>query len=140
MPAAPPFRPNHLGLSSVKLENITYDAARHPILTVSGADLISGTPIYDIKPYIKFTDCHEDAVSGFADTNDFPSLEVEINDEWLNRVPKEKHETLFSILKSDPRPAYQHDEDRVYGFRFADYEIRFSVKGTTLTVVAIEGV
>lgn len=133
-----PFRPNNLGLSSVKLERIEYRENRSPVLIVSGADLMDGTPIYDIKPYIRFTDSHEDAVSGFADTADFPMLEVHISDSLLRQIPEEKHETLKTILKNDPRPAYHSDGERIYGFRFADKEIKFNVKDHQLFVISIE--
>lgn len=131
-----PFRPNALGLSSVKLEKIEFDEKRKPTLFVSGADLISGTPIYDIKPYIKFTDSHKDAISGFAETTDFPLLEVEIKEELLNKIPKEKRDVLLDILKNNPRPAY-HEKEREYGFSFSDYEIKFTVNENRLTVLNI---
>ena len=131
-----PFRPNNLGLSSVRLEKVEIINSK-PVLTVSGADLVSGTPIYDIKPYIKFTDSHPEAVSGFADTEEFPVLEVKIDKTLLDRIPDEKQNTLFEILKNDPRPAYHDDENRDYGFRFSDYEIKFTVKNDTLEVTDI---
>lgn len=133
-----PYRPNSLGLSSVKLEKIEYDEKGHPVLTVSGADLLSGSPIYDIKPYIKFTDSHRDAVSGFADSVNFNILDVEIDDGLLAKIPKEKRSAFISILSNDPRPAYQNDSERIYGFGFAEFEIKFRVKDSTLTVLSIE--
>lgn len=132
-----PFRPNHLGLSSVRLERIEYDEQRHPMLIVSGADLISGTPIYDIKPYIRFTDSHEDAVSGIADSVPFHRLEVVIPEALEAKIPAEKREALRAILTDDPRPAYQQDNERQYGFSFANNEIQFKVEGNTLTVTNI---
>lgn len=134
-----PYRPNGLGLSSVKLEAVQYDDKRHPMLLVSGADLMNGTPIYDIKPYIPFTDCHSDAAAGFVDSTPFPVLQVSISEKLLQKIPSDKHQTLFTILENDPRPAYQEDADRVYGFPFAGYEIHFTVKDGLLTVTEIDG-
>ena len=131
-----PYRPNGLGLSSVKLERIEFDEKRSPILIVSGADLVSGTPIYDVKPYIKFTDSHDDAVSGFCENNEFHELEVVADDELLRRIPKEKQSVLLDILKNDPRPAY-HKDEREYGFFFADYEIKFIVENDELKITEI---
>lgn len=131
-----PFRPNNLGLSSVKFIKSEFKNGVLT-LTVSGADLIDGTPIYDIKPYIKYTDSREDAISGFADTEEFNLLEVEIPEELLKTIPEEKRKTLFTILENDPRPAYQEDGDRVYGFEFADFEIKFKVENNILTVTEI---
>ena len=108
-------------------------------LTVSGADLIDGSPIYDIKPYIRFTDSHEDAVSGFADTEEFPLLKVEIAPALLSRLPESKRETLLRILENDPRPAYQNEDGRTYGFPFSDFEIHFTVENGTLKVTGIDG-
>lgn len=124
-----PFRPNNLGLSSVKLIKV-----QDGKLIVSGADLMDGTPIYDIKPYIKFTDSHEDAISGFVDENEFHELNVHDNGLFDNIECKE---TLILILSSDPRPAYQNDSEREYGFKFAQYEIKFKVKDNDLFVLSI---
>lgn len=132
-----PFRPNNLGLSSVKLEAVRYDAQRHPVLLVSGADLMNGTPIYDIKPYIQFTDAHTDAVSGIADAVPFHQLQVIIPPALEAAIPEEKREGLRTILREDPRPAYQEDNTREYGFSFAGKEIKFKVEGDTLTVTNI---
>ncbi|MBR6392056.1 MAG: tRNA (N6-threonylcarbamoyladenosine(37)-N6)-methyltransferase TrmO [Eubacterium sp.] len=128
-----PFRPNNLGLSSVKLVKSEFKNGTLT-LTVNGADLIDGTPIYDIKPYVKYSDCHENAVSGFADSEEFNILKVEIDNQLLNKLPKEKRQTLLTILENDPRPAYQNDSERVYGFEFAEFEIKFTVEGNTLKV------
>lgn len=133
-----PFRPNNLGLSSVRLECIEYDSQGKPLLIVSGADLMNGTPIYDIKPYIAFSDSHADAKCGFVDSNKFPILSVICDKELLTVLPKEKQETLIEILSNDPRPAYQDDSEREYGFKFAGYEIKFVVKENILTVLSIE--
>ncbi|MBR7072187.1 MAG: SAM-dependent methyltransferase, partial [Eubacterium sp.] len=121
------------GLSSVKLVKSEFKNGTLT-LTVNGADLIDGTPIYDIKPYVKYSDCHENAVSGFADSEEFNILKVEIDNQLLNKLPKEKRQTLLTILENDPRPAYQNDSERVYGFEFAEFEIKFTVEGNTLKV------
>ena len=128
-----PFRPNNLGLSCVKLERIEGNS-----LIVSGADLISGTPIYDIKPYVPYSDCIPDAIGGFTENRDFNTLEVELNEELAKNLTKKQTQTLLQILKNDPRPAYHNDENRIYGFKFADFEIKFRVKGNKLTVLNIE--
>lgn len=131
-----PFRPNPIGLSSVKLEEVVKDKNNNVTLIVSGADLVSGTPIYDIKPYITFSDCHTDAVCGFADENKTHKLNVNIDDHILNKIEKEKQKTLIEILEGDPRPAY-HGDGRQYGFAFAGKEIKFTVADNTLTVTEI---
>ena len=131
-----PFRPNNLGLSSVKL--IKSDFKKGILtLTVSGADLIDGTPIYDIKPYVKYSDCHTDAVSGFADTEEFPQLKVEFEGQLEKKIPENKVKALITILENDPRPAYHKENGRSYGFEFADYEIKFTVEDKTLRVTEI---
>ncbi len=132
-----PFRPNNLGLSSVRLKKIEITEGA-PVITVSGADLISGTPIYDIKPYIPFTDSHPDASAGFVESNEFPLLDVEISEDLLSIIPEEKRQTLLTILKNDPRPAYHDDGDRTYGFNFAGFEIKFRVKDNKSEVISIE--
>ncbi len=132
-----PFRPNNLALSSVKLEKAEIINGA-PVLSVSGADLINGTPIYDIKPYIRFTDSHPDAVSGFVEENEFPLLDVKIDGTLLSLIPESKRNTLLTILKNDPRPAYHSDSGRVYGFKFAGYEIKFRVNNNEAEVISIE--
>lgn len=127
-----PFRPNNLGLSCVKLEGIENGS-----LIVSGADLMNGTPIYDIKPYVKYSDSIENAVSGFTDETPFNALEVEFNTK-TDMLSAEQLENLRQILKNDPRPAYHSNEERVYGFGFAGFEIKFRVEGGTLYVLKIE--
>lgn len=122
-----PFRPNEIGLSSVRLEKIAHDNNNGTVLVVSGADLMDGTPIYDIKPYIP-ADCHPDATKGFTTQNNDYQLEVEFPDEMLDFLPEEKRQALVDIIAQDPRPAY-HDDERIYGFRFAEYEVKFKVKG-----------
>jgi tRNA-Thr(GGU) m(6)t(6)A37 methyltransferase TsaA len=129
-----PFRPNPIGLSCVKLESIEFSESLGPILHVSGADLMNGTPIFDIKPYIPYADCHPEASGGFSKKSDYHKLSVEISNEFLPLVPKDKLDALIGVLEQDPRPAYQNDPDRIYGFEFAEMEIRFSVNGDKLTV------
>ena len=133
-----PFRPNALGLSSVKLESIDFDEKLGPVLTVSGADLMDGTPIYDIKPYLPHTDCHPDALGGFADQFVDYALDVVFPEEWLAMIPEDKREALSGILAQDPRPSYIDDPERVYGFNFLDMDVRFRVRDGVLTVCEIE--
>lgn len=131
-----PFRPNPIGLSSVKLLG-TVKTAKGTALRVSGADLMNGTPIYDIKPYLPYTDCHPDAVGGFADQRLKDSLEVDFPDELLNLIPQNKKAALLELLSEDPRPHYISDCERVYGFEFADFEIKFRVENNLLIVVDV---
>jgi len=131
-----PFRPNPIGLSSVRLIR-TEETDDGVCLVVSGADLMDGTPIYDIKPYIPFSDSHPDAVGGFADEHFNDGLSVFVPDSLLEVVPSEKRGALLEILRQDPRPSYHKDPDRIYGFPFAGFEIRFKVDGETLEVVSI---
>ena len=133
-----PYRPNALGLSSVKLESIDFDEKLGPVLTVSGADLMDGTPIYDIKPYLPHTDCHPDALGGFADQFVDYALDVVFPEEWLAMIPEDKREALCGILAQDPRPSYIDDPERVYGFNFLDMDVRFRVQDGVLTVCEIE--
>lgn len=131
-----PFRPNSLGLSSVKIESIRTDQALGPVITVSGADLMDGTPIYDIKPYIS-TDVHADALFGFqAQTADY-CLRVIVPPALLERVPARLREGLLEVLSQDPRPSYQDDPKRVYGIAFAGLDVRFTVENGVLTVVDV---
>lgn len=132
-----PFRPNPLGLSSVRLEKITTENNK-PVLTVSGADLVNGTPIYDIKPYIKYSDSHDDAVCGFVDEKKFNILTVNGIEKFRDWLTKEQYETLTIILSNDPRPAYQRECDREYGFKFGGKEIKFKVADNVLTVTEIK--
>ncbi len=133
-----PFRPNPIGLSCVKLERVEYSASLGPVLHVSGADLMNNTPIYDIKPYLPYTDAHPEANGGFAQT--VPDRRVRVDDPQgcLSRVDKTKRDTLTEVLRSDPRPTYQHDPTRVYGFGFAGYEVKFCVNDGVLTVLDIQ--
>lgn len=130
-----PFRPNRLGLSSLKIKKIDLEAPDAPIIYVSGADLMNGTPIYDIKPYVK-GDMHPDAAFGFTSTNPFPTLKVEIP-EHLAAKMGDKLAALTKVLENRPIPAYQNEPDRVYGMCFAEKEIKFKIDDTVLTVIDI---
>ena len=132
-----PFRPNPIGLSSVKLEKVEIDPKFGPILHVSGADLMDGTPIYDIKPYIAYTDSHPEAVSGFATTPAEFLLEVNFPESLLQKVPESQRKSLTDVLAHDPRPQYQDDPDRVYGMVFGGMEVKFKVEERLLTVVEV---
>ncbi len=131
-----PYRPNPIGLSSVRLLGISY-GAEGPVLTVSGADLMDGTPIYDIKPYLSFTDSHPEAVCGFAEQTAREGLEVSVSESLLAAVPEEKREGLISLLSQDPRPHYIDDPEREFGFAFSGLEVHFTVKDGILTVTDI---
>jgi tRNA-Thr(GGU) m(6)t(6)A37 methyltransferase TsaA len=132
-----PFRPNPIGLSSVRLEHIEFDAKLGPVLYVTGADLMDGTPIFDIKPYIAYTDSHPDAVSGFASTPAEYLLEVDFAEELLQKVPESQRESLIEVLAHDPRPQYHADPERVYGMEFGRMEVKFKVNHDLLTVLEI---
>ena len=132
-----PFRPNPLGLSCVRLEAIRYDAALGAVLDVSGADLMDGTPIYDVKPYLPYADCKPEAVGGFAASGEGRLLTVRADETLLAGLPTRTREALLGVLAHDPRPSYQNDPDRVYGMAFGGCEVRFSVDGETLTVRSV---
>ena len=132
-----PFRPNPIGLSCVKLEGVGLSAPDGPVLYVSGADLVDGTPILDIKPYLPYADCRPEAVGGFAGEAPDGRLAVDFPSELLERVPEHSREALAGVLAQDPRPHYQHDPQRVYGFGFAGVEVRFRVADGVLTVVDV---
>lgn len=133
-----PFRPNALGLSLVSLESIEFTKEYGPLLHVAGADLLDGTPIYDIKPYLKYVDSKEDAISGFADTYSNYALQVEFPEELLQKIPENKREAVICVLSNDPRPSYQDNPERIYGMEFSDYEIKFTVRQQCLFVCAVE--
>lgn len=133
-----PYRPNSLGLSSVKLEAIEHHQEYGTVLIVSGADLMDGTPIFDIKPYIPYTDSHPDAVGGFASQPVEEKLDVIISDDMLKLLPEEKRSGLVSVLALDPRPQYHNDPERVYGFEFAGFEVKFKVQEDVLTVTELQ--
>lgn len=132
-----PFRPNALGLSAVRLEAVEPDTPRGPVLHVSGADLLDGTPIYDVKPYIPYADAIPEASGGFTDRVDRLLLAVDCPPDLLERVPPEKREALLAVLAQDPRPQYQNDPARIYGMSFADVEVRFQVVEGRLMVTEI---
>ena len=132
-----PFRPNPIGLSSVRLDRVEITAEHGPVIYVRGADLVDGTPIFDIKPYIPYADSHPEAVGGFASAPAGETLTVVIPPEQLEKVPESRREALRGVLAQDPRPHYQNDPNRVYGFQFAGMEVRFSVAEQTLTVLEI---
>ena len=132
-----PFRPNPIGLSSVKLESIELETARGPVLHVSGIDLRLNTPIYDIKPYLPYVDCHTDATGGFAHEVKDYELQVEFTQELLEKIPQEKQAAIIAVLKQDPRPSYHNDPTRKYGVSFAGFDVRFVVEENVLTVVEV---
>ena len=122
-----PFRPNSLGLSSVRLLGVEHTEDFGTVLHVGGADLMEGTPIFDIKPYIPYGDCHPEATGGFTDRAGQFLLQVDFPARLLAMLPEEKREAVLGVLSHDPRPSYQHQPDRVYGLSFAGYDIRFTV-------------
>jgi tRNA-Thr(GGU) m(6)t(6)A37 methyltransferase TsaA len=130
-----PFRPNALGLSSVRIQRIELDSTSGPVIHVLGADLMDGTPIYDIKPYIVYADCHPDARSGFVDSRSWPKLEVVIPEEIAKNYQPERLSVLRKILELDPRPHYQNDPHRIYGMPFDGTDVRFFVENGVLTVI-----
>ncbi|WP_297200788.1 tRNA (N6-threonylcarbamoyladenosine(37)-N6)-methyltransferase TrmO [uncultured Flavonifractor sp.] len=133
-----PFRPNPIGLSCVKLEEIKKDPVLGPVLVVSGADLMDGTPILDLKPYLPYADAHPEATGGFTGNVGGTTLRVECPPELLEAVPQDKRQALLGVLSRDPRPSYQHDPSRVYGMAFAGLEVGFTVDGDTLYVCRVE--
>ena len=133
-----PFRPNSVGLSALKLDGVEFSEKEGVVLHVSGADLLDGTPVYDIKPYLPYADSIPDAVGGFTESLEERRLEVEFPSDLLKRVNEGKREALRAVLAADPRPSYQNDPEREYGMRFAEYEVRFKVEGKRLTVTEVE--
>lgn len=132
-----PFRPNPIGLSSVKIERIELDTSRGPVIHVLGADLRHNTPIYDIKPYLPYADCHPDATGGFAEAVKDYELTVDFPAELLGRIPEGKREAVVEVLKQDPRPSYHTDSARIYGVAFAGFDVRFSVEDRVLHVADV---
>ena len=132
-----PFRPNPIGLSCVRLVEVRQDRALGPVLVVAGADLMDGTPIYDVKPYLPYADCKPDAVGGFAAQPKGADLTVDCPPALLDRVPEDKRSALLAVLAQDPRPQYQDDPARVYGMAFAGTEVKFRVAGGRLRVTEI---
>ena len=133
-----PFRPNPIGLSCVRLEGVGQDPELGPVLHVAGADLMDGTPIYDIKPYIPYADSHPEASAGFTAGLSPRLLEVEFPQRWLALVPEDRREALMGVLSHDPRPTYHSDPDRVYGLAFGGVDVRFTVREGVLTVCGVE--
>ena len=132
-----PFRPNPLGLSCVKLVSVDWDTPEGPVLNVAGADLLDGTPIYDIKPYLPYVDSHQDARGGFGAGKLDYAVTVNCPETLLTKLPEEKRQSLLDVLAQDPRPAYQEDPERVYGLSFAGFDVKFTVAEGTLTVTEI---
>lgn len=132
-----PFRPNSIGLSCVKLDSYEITKEHGPVLHVSGADMMDGTPIYDIKPYLPYTDSHPDALSGFAGNIGDYRLKVEFPEELLKLLPENKIQTIIDVLAEDPRPSYQNDPERRYGMSFGGFDIRFRVNERTLRVCEV---
>ena len=132
-----PFRPNNMGLSSVKLLGVEHTQEFGTVLHVGGADLMDGTPIFDVKPYISYSDCHTDATGGFTDTAGEFLLDVDFPAGLLEKLPENKRSAAIGVLSHDPRPSYQRKPDRIYGLTFAGYDIRFRVKDDILSVVEV---
>ena len=132
-----PFRPQSAGVASVQLEAIEHRPDVGPVLIVRGADLMDGTPIYDIKPYIPYADCHPDAAAGFTAQTQTHRLQVECPPELWETIPAAERDGLRGVLENDPRPSYQHDPERVYGMEFSGLEVHFVVDGAVLTVTGI---
>ena len=132
-----PFRPNPIGLSCVRLQRVELHTAEGPVLWVAGIDLLDGTPIYDVKPYLPYADCKPEAVGGFAASGEGRLLTVQADETLLAGLPARTREALLGVLAHDPRPSYQNDPDRVYGMAFGGCEVRFSVDGETLTVRSV---
>lgn len=132
-----PFRPNSIGLSSVKLEKIEFDEKLGTVLYVSGADLMNGTPIFDIKPYLPYSDCHTDALGEFALENTEGTLKIVCPENILMKIPQDIQKGLFETLSQDPRPAYQNDPNRIYGMSFGDKQVKFKVIGNELIIIEI---
>lgn len=132
------FRPNPVALSCVKIEEIHLDGVNGPEIIVSGADLMDGTPIIDIKPYLPYADARPEALGGFAEAVRQIKLDVQASPDILNKLSKDKQQALLEVLEQDPRPAYQEDPERIYGFTFAGKEIKFKVQGTTAQLIDIK--
>ena len=133
-----PFRPNNLGLSCVKFDRVENDPKLGPVIYVRGADLMDGTPIYDIKPYVAYADAHPEARSGFVDKTEWQPLQVELPDDLAAKVPADHIESLKATLAQDPRPRYHDDPNRIYGMPFLNLDVRFKVADNVLTVVEIK--
>lgn len=132
-----PFRPNAIGLSSVKLEQVKLSGEDGPELIVSGVDLMDGTPILDIKPYLSYVDCHSEATEGFRGNGWGRTLRVDFPDVMLQKVPEQQRNALLGVLANDPRPSYHNDPDRIYGFSFGKQEVKFQVSQGVLRVIDV---
>ena len=132
-----PFRPNPIGLSCVRLLGVDLEAEEGPVLRVGGADLLDGSPIFDVKPYLPYADAHPEASGGFALQRQQGSLRVDAPADLLCRIPEDRRQALLDVLAQDPRPGYQHDPTRRYGFSFDGLDVRFTIDGDTLTVVEV---
>ena len=132
-----PNRPNPLGLSSVKIERIEFSSAEGPVIYVSGADLLDGTPIFDLKPYLPYTDSHPDARGGFGFKPREGAVEVECDEALLAPLPRQKRKALLALLREDPRPGYTDDPERIFGMEYAGFDIRFKIRENTLKVLEI---
>ena len=131
-----PFRPNEIGLSSVRLDRVEPNTPDGPVLHISGADLMDGTPIYDVKPYLPYADAHPEALGGFAPSPK-ETIEVKSPPELLQKLPEGQREALLGVLAQDPRPQYQNDPERVYGMSFGGWDVKFCVKDGVLTVLSL---
>ncbi len=132
-----PFRPNAIGLSCVELESIELATDQGPIIHVSGVDMVDGTPVFDIKPYLPYTDCRPEATGGYTDHLDDRTLQVIFPGELLRVIPREHHAALIGVLSHDPRPSYQKDTERIYGLEFGRFDIRFTLRENVLTVCEV---
>lgn len=132
-----PFRPNPIGLSCVRLVEMKMDTPDGTVLCVAGADLMDGTPLFDVKPYLPYADSRPEASGGFTENTGLPMLSVVFPAEFEQRIPAHHRAALHSVLAGDPRPAYQNDPERIYGFEYAGFDIRFRVRENTLTVVDV---
>ena len=132
-----PFRPNAIGLSSVEIDHVENDPEAGPVIWVRGADLMNGTPILDIKPYLPYTDSHPEARGGFAFGPGQGAVEVDFPEEWLRLIPQDKQDALVEVLSQDPRPGYQHEPGRRYGISYAGFDVRFTVEKRTLSVCEV---
>ena len=135
-----PYRPNPIGLSSVKIEKIETDTKDGPVITVSGADIMDNTPIYDIKPYLAYVDSHPEASDGFSLNQHEGTLEVMIPDELMALLPADKKQTISELLAQDPRPQYQNAPDRIYTMSYGEQDISFTVDGNALTVTGVRSI
>ena len=133
-----PYRPNAVGLSCVELIDVKLHAENGPVLIVGGADLLDGTPIYDIKPYLPHADCHPEATGGFSSDKVAYALKVQFPEKLLERIDEDKRDVVMELLSQDPRPSYQNDPERVYGMAYGAWNVKFTVSEGTLTVIAVE--